>query len=607
MNDSLSNSPYLTVVATSRNDDHGGDPLIRTQIFITSLARQCEKFKIPAELIIVDWNPVPDRPGLAAVLNIPAECTFLKSRVITVPSELHHRIKYSEKLPLYQMIAKNVGIRRAMGKFILATNIDIVFSDELMKYIAAQDLDPSKQYRVDRYDINSGLTKELTLEQTLDYAWNNPIRTNRRYQPETLVKMLYGEELFRKDCKPDENTQAWSDNVKLVKHNGIWQIHPEQDVDMSYLHTNACGDFTMLSKEGWEAIRGYPEFAAYSFNIDSIGMIAAHYAGYKEITLLPPCVCFHIEHSAGSGWTPEWETKLFNRLRQAEILNPEWPVLTPLVTEMRENACALDFNHSGWGMSDFDLPELQMGDITEISSEQLNNLSLKATQRDVTAIQPCYDLDRLTLAHERREYTKVFESMGLSFANLNQEHASKFAVIGDCHMESSQVYIPDINGNYYEINSVVCQALFPYTTRVDFTIEKYPHNYPLRFDPVGSSGHIDIYSITAVDIRGKKLIWKLTQNAILELQLAGTAQYYQDDAKLAAVKGPVPNSYLPKSFFKSVKNKLNSKNRLPADWDFVRIVSSGTDPQILLPLIVENVQFPIHISVELRFIPFSKN
>ena len=55
--------PYLYIVAASRNDDHGGDPLIRTQIFIKNSARQCEKYRLPAELIIVDWNPVPT--GLA--------------------------------------------------------------------------------------------------------------------------------------------------------------------------------------------------------------------------------------------------------------------------------------------------------------------------------------------------------------------------------------------------------------------------------------------------------------------------------------------------------------------------------------------------------------
>ena len=67
-------------------------------------------------------------------------------------------------------------------------------------------------------------------------------------------------------------------------------------------------------------IGGYPEFEAYSFNIDSMGMISAHYAGYEEVSLLPPCVCFHIEHEIGSGWSPEGDEKLSLRAPNPYIL-----------------------------------------------------------------------------------------------------------------------------------------------------------------------------------------------------------------------------------------------------------------------------------------------
>ena len=53
-----------------------------------------------------------------------------------MPPGVHRRYQYSEALPLYQMIAKNVGIRRARGQFVLATNIDIIFSDELVEYLS---------------------------------------------------------------------------------------------------------------------------------------------------------------------------------------------------------------------------------------------------------------------------------------------------------------------------------------------------------------------------------------------------------------------------------------------------------------------------------------
>jgi hypothetical protein len=395
-------SPYLSVVAASRNDDHGGDPLVRTQIFINNFTRQCEKYHLSAELIIIDWNPVPNRPGLAAVLTIPPETTYCQTKVITVPTELHNRLKYADKLPFFQMIAKNVGIRRARGDFILATNIDIIFSDELLRFIASQELNSKKLYRVDRYDIKSGLSADCSLDESLDYAWANRIRTHRRYQPEDLVKHLYDDKAFKKVCAPQGQFREESNGVQVVQEQGVWQIRPERTVRMTHLHTNACGDFTLLSREGWFAVRGYPEFEAFSFNIDSIGFVAAHYEGYEEVSLLPPCVCFHIEHGMCSVWTPEGEKELFAGLRETGILSAEWPVLMPLVETMREQGKALEFNHPGWGLADFVLPEHCMGDVKKIPAEKLEELALQAATHAVSAIQPTYDLDRLTLADERR-------------------------------------------------------------------------------------------------------------------------------------------------------------------------------------------------------------
>jgi hypothetical protein len=237
----------------------------------------------------------------------------------------------------------------------------------------------------------------------MEYAWANPIRANRRYEPGDLIQDLYGGgEVFKRSCIPSPAFRIPRNGVHVMEEDSVWQVRPGRGVAMTHLHTNACGDFTLLSREGWYAIRGYPEFEAFSWNIDSIGFIAAHYAGYQEVSLLPPCVCFHIEHGIGSGWTPEGERSLFDRLRQAQILTPEWPVLAPLVDEMRDYQRALEFNHSNWGMADFDLPERPMGDSTEPPTERLNQLSLFAEQKRISAIQPEYDLDRLTLAYERR-------------------------------------------------------------------------------------------------------------------------------------------------------------------------------------------------------------
>lgn len=548
--------PYLSVVAASRNDDHGGDPLIRTQIFVNNFARQCDKYRLLAELIIVDWNPVLGRPGLAAVLHLPPEVTYVRSRVITVPAMLHRRLKYAEQLPFFQMIAKNVGIRRAKGRFVLATNIDILFSDELCRFIARQRLDPKKQYRVDRYDIQNGLTQEATLEETLDYAWRHPIRIHRRHHPQSLVRHLYWRGFFKKSCNPAPRYQGKYEGVEVVQEDGVWQVRPDRSVNMTHLHTNACGDFTLLSREAWFEVRGYPEFEAFSFNIDSMGTIGAHYAGYEEVSLLPPCVCFHIEHGVGSGWTPEGKTKLFNRLEKAEILNPEWPVLMPLVEEMQNQGKHLEFNHANWGLGEFELPEQALGDTTLIAHAELERLAAQAETHSISSIQPSYDLDRLTLLHERR-YGQLISQIGRSV-----------------------VYIPGSNGCYSEARSISQGMPLLHKKTREFVLEVFPHKFPLRFDPCECAGLITIYSMSIID-KNKKVVWELDGCKIGKLIITGTAIPMKDvnwKQKLFQLAG--------------------TNNGQP-----LRIISTGVDPQLILPRLPSDTEFPIVLSVDMNVAP----
>src|SRR6185503_5263652 len=120
----LTVNPYLSVVVATRNDDHGGDPLERLQALIDTFAAQCRRTGLTAELIVVEWNPPGDRRRVSELLQVPADVPF-PVRFVEVPNELHSRLLHSERLPLFQMIAKNVGIRRARGQYVVATNIDI--------------------------------------------------------------------------------------------------------------------------------------------------------------------------------------------------------------------------------------------------------------------------------------------------------------------------------------------------------------------------------------------------------------------------------------------------------------------------------------------------
>ena len=171
--------PYLSVVVATRNDDHGGDPLKRLQALVSTFAAQCRLTGLSAELIVVEWNPPPDRRRVSELIHVPADVPF-PVRFVEVPPTLHGRLLYADVLPLFQMIAKNVGIRRARGQYVLATNIDIIFSTSLVESLAARTLQPFRLYRVDRHDIHSDLPIEASLETTMEFCRSHQLRVHAR-------------------------------------------------------------------------------------------------------------------------------------------------------------------------------------------------------------------------------------------------------------------------------------------------------------------------------------------------------------------------------------------------------------------------------------------
>lgn len=550
MSSPLSTTPYLSVVAASRNDDHGGDPLIRTQIFVNCFAWQCEKYRLPAELILVDWNPVSDRPGLGEVLQLPEGTSYCQARVISVPQRLHRKLKYSDRLSFFQMIAKNVGIRRAKGEFVLATNIDIIFSDELMAYIARRQLDPRKTLRVDRYDIRSGLSATSSLEHTMEYAWSHPVRSNHRLGPKPLLEHLYGHERFKRHCKPDVEFCRGIHGVEVIFQNDAWAVLPDAQVPPEDLNTNACGDFTLLSRAGWDAITGYAEFEAFSMNIDSLGLACAHYAGFHETSLLAPCVCFHIEHSLGSGWTPEGEKKLFSRLDQNRILNPAWHVLDPLIDDIRTGKAPSALNGPNWGLAHFDLPEQSL----LAGSKQTTALITKTRDLDVSkqvvAILPEYDLDRLTLWQERMALGGNINATGL---------------LPPLPPHAIQAFISDLDGGYSEENSLMFVRHLHQRTILHFFLNDVPAGATLRIDPSHQVGVIEIYRMEVLDPATNHTLWSLSAETAADLVHGGTSR-------------PLPSS-----------------PGVP-----LRLVSSGNDPQLYFPqLPFENKTYLL--SLELAF------
>jgi hypothetical protein len=380
--------PYLSVVATTRNDDHGGDALARTQIFLDALAAQCERHGLDAELVLVEWNPPADRPGLRDALRWPEPGNHFEARIVEVPEEIHNRLESSDKLPLFQMIAKNVGIRRARGEFVLATNIDLIFSDELMEFLTERRLDPEVVYVTDRYDVGLGIP-DAPIGEQLEWCEGHLVRINRgdgTYElatgrffriyetplPLWLARWVrltrHAVRTFRGGLRfagrsasgmvhsqPPTEQERQKAKRAAVSFPRLMRLAWFEEHAMMRLHTNAVGDFTLLSREGWEKVEGYAELELYSFFIDALFIYEAHYAGLRE-TVLPYAV-YHMEH--GGGWKPEEQQMedLLTRLEQRGIPSISYQQYLDWVIQMYKQKRGVLPRSNTWGYSDEQLEE----------------------------------------------------------------------------------------------------------------------------------------------------------------------------------------------------------------------------------------------------------
>src|SRR5581483_3836588 len=116
----MPNDPYISVVVTARNDNHGENMLGRMEASLGSWIRQAQRYGIPSEIVVVEWNPPQDRPPLKDALRWPDDLGCCSVRFVEVPPEVHHTIPNGGSIHLHQMIGKNVGIRRARAPFVLA-------------------------------------------------------------------------------------------------------------------------------------------------------------------------------------------------------------------------------------------------------------------------------------------------------------------------------------------------------------------------------------------------------------------------------------------------------------------------------------------------------
>lgn len=342
--------PYLSIVVASRNDDHGGDILKRMQLFVGGLLEQARRYSFPIELVFVEWNPPENRPLLHEVLPKPSPEDCLTLRYITVPASIHSRYRRAHDIPLFQMIAKNVGIRRARGAFILCTNVDILFSDALFRLLADRTFKQDTYYRANRCDVPDGIDPQWSLDQQLAWCGQNIIK---RWGRDSRYKNI---NLEMVGLQNKGSAKKWLFDKMALGTTLFWS---RQKKSYHQLDLFACGDFTLMSREAWTAIQGYVELDLYSMHVDSLGLIAATSLGYRQHVFPSDACTYHIDH-------PYSEAAVsVSPLTKLRFLGDRPALPYELVLEVAmhslEKMEPFNLNPANWGYADADLEEFTFG------------------------------------------------------------------------------------------------------------------------------------------------------------------------------------------------------------------------------------------------------
>ena len=391
----------FSFIVSTRNDNHGGNMYLKNQFFVNRWVHDIKKLDINCELIIVDWNS-PKK--LRNKLVIPKLNNNQSIKIIEVPNKIHKKFKNNKKLNMFQMIAKNVGARQASGKYLIFTNIDIIFSNNLLKFLKNRELNENCIYRVDRYDINfNKFNNYKGNEKIFD---SNITHVNKKYYTHDLInnvkywtynslsgafinflKLFFSvifnfikyplELLLQLDKKVTDILKInflklitaylkkiinipkiiiinlrkiinipkiIINNLKIIIENISLIINI---IKSPKLHTNACGDFQLISKKSFFDLSGYYEYDGYSFHIDSLLMWKAYFMGYnfKELSFK----IFHINHTGGY----QNSNELFKSLRKKKINYISNAQLIKMIDNLKKNKNYL--NNAKFGLVDYKL------------------------------------------------------------------------------------------------------------------------------------------------------------------------------------------------------------------------------------------------------------
>lgn len=345
---------HLSFVVATRMESYGGDSSKRFKTCISTLVEQLKivtrETRKRAEIIVVEWNPVPSNVRVHEFLGnfyslkpimpfsvgrektwpITPNSSLVELRVITVPislSEAHGLDQFME----YH--AKNVGIRRARGKWTLTFNQDVLFTFALLRVLLIGNLHPRAMYRTDLL--------QFTQSSFLKAGGNvSALKGNDKDVALAHTQVLMNHEIVEygsdNACKFSCNEE---ENPRFKNHPNITSQRFQDKC--RFVFGQSSGDFEMATTAAWHDVGGFYESKG-NYHVDSYQILRFLSHGYKQVIFDRGCNVLHQSHVQGRshrsfgidwGWMAPFE-KCIKKRTQAVAAQMASSVFTPEPPEL---------------------------------------------------------------------------------------------------------------------------------------------------------------------------------------------------------------------------------------------------------------------------------
>ena len=255
----------VSAVCCGRNDNYGGFLNERATYSFNSMLKAFD------EVIYVDWNTDSDKNVLTDDLKLENRD---KLKVIKVTPEMVNDVIGDEPAQkMCEVMARNVGIRRATGDIIVNTNVDIICPPKEQLQILVKKVRPDEMLVLSRMNIQ--------LEH-LQKAFGDNVTDIQEHMP-----LVFGIEPLGVGQK------IMAPTLTMTKE--VISQYPEETHHRLASVVTSCGDFQVAHKDLLMKIRGFEESQKKrNFSDTTIQYKVIMSGGMVTGTNFPPI--YHIDH-----------------------------------------------------------------------------------------------------------------------------------------------------------------------------------------------------------------------------------------------------------------------------------------------------------------------